>query len=199
MSGRCRPRPRFDRTAPTAGCRCSINRTRWSLTPRASRAVRSGGRPASANDRNARRNSRLPPVSKLQSVTAATDQKSSAVPRRASQQSRMTSNIGSLRADCDYLRGRAARGNEKGAQPEMSHIVSIKTRVRDPAALAAACARLGLDPPVQGAVKLFSGQAEGLVVKLPGWHYPAVIDVATGEVKYDNYGGAWGSQAELDK
>jgi hypothetical protein len=81
----------------------------------------------------------------------------------------------------------------------MSHIVTIKTRVRDPAALAAACTRLGLDPPVQGTAKLFSGQAEGLVVQLPGWHYPAVVDVATGEVKYDNYGGAWGSQAEMDK
>lgn len=39
----------------------------------------------------------------------------------------------------------------------MSHIVTIKTRVKDPAALAAACTRLGLDPPVQGTAKLFGG------------------------------------------
>ena len=50
----------------------------------------------------------------------------------------------------------------------MSHIVSIKTRVTDPAALAAACRRLGLDPPVEGTATLFSGQATGLIVNLPG-------------------------------
>lgn len=81
----------------------------------------------------------------------------------------------------------------------MSHIVSIKTKVTDPAALAAACRRLGLAEPVQGTAKLFSGQATGLVVRLPGWHYPAVVDVATGRVQYDTYNGAWGSQGELDK
>lgn len=36
-------------------------------------------------------------------------------------------------------------------------------------------------------------------MNLPGWHYPAVVDVNSGEVKYDIYNGAWGSQAELDK
>lgn len=81
----------------------------------------------------------------------------------------------------------------------MSHIVSIRTQIKDPAALAAACRRLGLAEPVQGTAKLFSGQAAGLVVTLPGWHYPAVVDAATGEIKYDNYHGAWGSQSELDR
>lgn len=32
----------------------------------------------------------------------------------------------------------------------MSHIISIKTKVTDPAALSAACNRLGLAEPVQG-------------------------------------------------
>ena len=81
----------------------------------------------------------------------------------------------------------------------MSHIVTVRTKVKDPAALAAACRRLGLAEPVQGTAKLYSGQATGLVVSLPGWRYPAVIDSATGEVRYDNYNGAWGSQSELDK
>jgi hypothetical protein len=82
----------------------------------------------------------------------------------------------------------------------MSHIVTIKTRVTDPAALAAACRRLGLAEPVQGTATLFAGQqATGLIVRLPGWHYPAVVESATGEVKFDTYNGAWGSQAELDK
>ena len=82
----------------------------------------------------------------------------------------------------------------------MSHIVNIQTRVRDPGALAAACRRLGLEQPVQGTATLFAGQqATGLIVKLPGWHYPAVIDTASGDVKYDTYNGQWGAQSELDK
>ncbi len=82
----------------------------------------------------------------------------------------------------------------------MSHIVTIKTRITDQAALSAACRRLGLAEPVQGTAALFSGQqATGLIVKLPGWMYPVVADIASGELRFDNYNGAWGSQTELDK
>ena len=81
----------------------------------------------------------------------------------------------------------------------MSHIVTIATKVRDPAAVRAACQRLGLDQPTEGTAQLFSGEASGLVVHLKDWQYPLVIDVQTGEVRYDNYGGAWGEQEQLDK
>jgi len=81
----------------------------------------------------------------------------------------------------------------------MSHIVTIKTKVTDPAALLAACRRLGLEEPTQGTARLFSSNATGLIVKLPGWTFPAVIDTAAGEVKFDTYNGAWGKQEELDK
>lgn len=81
----------------------------------------------------------------------------------------------------------------------MSHIVSIKTQIKDSIALAAACVRLELEQPTQGTAKLFSGEASGLLVKLPGWTYPAVIDTAAGTVNFDNYGGTWGDQKELDK
>ena len=81
----------------------------------------------------------------------------------------------------------------------MSHIVSVQTEVRDPLAIAAACRRLGLTEPVQGTAQLFSGQATGLLVKLPGWLYPVVCDVPTGELKYDNYGGSWGAPEHLGR
>jgi hypothetical protein len=81
----------------------------------------------------------------------------------------------------------------------MSHIVSIKTKLTDPGGVSAACRRLKLPEPVSGTAKLFDGNATGLIVKLPGWNYPVVIDSATGNVQYDNYGGQWGAQAELDK
>ena len=81
----------------------------------------------------------------------------------------------------------------------MSHIVSIETRLHDPQAIAAACQRLGLAAPVQGTAELFSGRATGLLVRLPGWEYPAVIDPLTGVVRYDNFEGHWGDQKELDR
>jgi len=81
----------------------------------------------------------------------------------------------------------------------LSHIVTIQTQVRDPAAVAAACQRLGLAPPIHRVVHLFNGAAEGLAVELPGWHYPVVCDPASGGLKFDNYGGAWGDQKELDR
>jgi hypothetical protein len=81
----------------------------------------------------------------------------------------------------------------------MSHIVTISTKVRDPAAVAAACARLGLPAPERGTAALYSGEATGLLVRLPGWLYPAVVDTDAGVVRYDNYGGSWGEQRHLDR
>lgn len=81
----------------------------------------------------------------------------------------------------------------------MSHIVQIHTQVRDEAAIAAACRRLGLAPPIQQTAKLFTSTETGLTVRLPGWTYPVVFDVASGGVKFDNFNGRWGKQQELDR
>lgn len=80
----------------------------------------------------------------------------------------------------------------------MSHIVHIQTEMRDPVAIAAACRRLGLAEPVFGAAKLFSASKTGWQVRLPDWNYPVVIDVTTGHLDFDNFGGRWGEQKELD-
>ena len=82
----------------------------------------------------------------------------------------------------------------------MSHIVTVKTEVRDHAAVAAACRRLALPEPVQGTAQLYSGQASGLLVRparlaLPGRHRhrpPA-------RIRYDNYGGCWGDEQHLHR
>jgi hypothetical protein len=81
----------------------------------------------------------------------------------------------------------------------MSHIVSIQTRVHDPAAVNAACQRLGLTAPTHGTARLYSGEATGLLVQFPGWQFPVVLDTVSGTVRYDNYEGRWGDQAQLDK
>ena len=81
----------------------------------------------------------------------------------------------------------------------MSHIVTITTEVRDAEAVRTACQRLGLAEPTHGTVKLFSGEATGLAVQLPDWTYPMVCDLESGHAKFDNFGGRWGSQQELDR
>jgi len=81
----------------------------------------------------------------------------------------------------------------------VSHVVEIRTEVKDAAAIRAACHRLNLDQPEQGTFKLFSGEASGIAVRLPDWRYPVVCDVAKGKVRYDNYEGRWGDQRELDR
>ena len=81
----------------------------------------------------------------------------------------------------------------------MSHVVEIKTEVRDEQAVKAACVRLQLAQPETKTVRLFSATATGLCVKLPGWNYPLVCNSQTGALQYDNYNGHWGEQRELNR
>ena len=81
----------------------------------------------------------------------------------------------------------------------MSHIVSIRTQIKDAAAVRAACRRLNLAEPNVGTAELFSGSAHGLIVQLPDWVYPIACDVVSGDVRFDNFEGRWGQQRELDR
>lgn len=81
----------------------------------------------------------------------------------------------------------------------MSHVVEIQTELRDPLAVQAACERLRLPRPVLGTFKLYSETVTGLGVELPEWRYPAVCDLGTGQVRFDNFEGRWGEQRQLDR
>ena len=81
----------------------------------------------------------------------------------------------------------------------MSHIVQIQTEVRDPTAVRLACNRLQLPEPKLGTHQLFSGEVVGLGVELPEWRYPAVCQLDTGQIRFDNFGGRWGAQSQLDR
>ncbi len=81
----------------------------------------------------------------------------------------------------------------------MSHIVEIKTEIRDEAAVKAACVRLQIPTPEHKTCRLFSATATGLCVQLPGWNYPVVCNLQTGQVQYDNYNGHWGEQKHLNQ
>jgi len=80
----------------------------------------------------------------------------------------------------------------------MSHVVTIRTEIRDAGAVQAACQRLRLPAPVQGTHRLYPRQVTGLPVQLPEWRYPAVCDLASGQVQYDNFRGHWGEKRHLD-
>ena len=81
----------------------------------------------------------------------------------------------------------------------MSHIVKIQTQVRDEAAVQAACHRRQLAEPIAGRHQLFTREVEGLAVRLRDWTYPVVCQLQTGELQYDNFGGRWSQQQELDQ
>jgi hypothetical protein len=81
----------------------------------------------------------------------------------------------------------------------LSHIVEIKTEVRDEQAVKAACVRLQIPTPEHKTVRLFNATATGLCVQLPGWSYPVVANLQTGQLQYDNYQGHWGEQSRLNQ
>ena len=81
----------------------------------------------------------------------------------------------------------------------MSHIVEIKTEVRNEAAVQAACSRLNLPAATQGTFQLYSSEETGLGIELPNWKYQVVANTETGQLRYDNYEGRWGSQEALDR
>ena len=80
----------------------------------------------------------------------------------------------------------------------MSHVVEIKTEIRDEQAVKAACTRLQLPTPEHKTVRLFNATATGLCIQLPGWSYPIVANLQTGQLQYDNYQGHWGEQKHLN-
>lgn len=79
----------------------------------------------------------------------------------------------------------------------MSHIVTIKTQVKDPAAITAACRRLQLAEPRVGTAELYDAEVTGLIVALPDWRYPLVCNTTTGQLHYDNFKGHWGDESHL--
>ena len=69
-----------------------------------------------------------------------------------------------------------------------------QTRIRDPIALATACARLKLPcaEPSDREAKL----SDGLAVEVPGWQFQLFADV--GQLRYaDDFGGRWGDIGSL--
>lgn len=46
---------------------------------------------------------------------------------------------------------------------------------------------------------MYNSTETGLGIELPHWKYPVVANTETGELRFDNYEGRWGSQEFLDQ
>lgn len=82
----------------------------------------------------------------------------------------------------------------------MSHIATVKIKIKDMQALEAVCRELNI-PVVakRQQASMYSGEIEAAAtLKLPGWRYPVVVQ-PDGTVKFDNYGGRWGDQDQLNR
>lgn len=81
----------------------------------------------------------------------------------------------------------------------MSHTLTVKSKFLDPAAVEAAAREMGIQI-TRGTVQLYASKHENcLGLTLPGWRFPVAVDTKTGEAHFDNYGGKWGEQSQLDR
>lgn len=71
-------------------------------------------------------------------------------------------------------------------------------KLKDISVVLATCRKLGLPVETDVDVKQFSTTEHGTKISLPGWRFPACINV-DGTITYDNYNGAWGAQEEMNK
>ena len=78
----------------------------------------------------------------------------------------------------------------------MSHTVTVKSDVRDHAALARAAQALGGSVIGPGMHRLFETSETGFAVSLPGWRFP-IVAKPDGAMAYDDYKGRWGDVAQL--
>ncbi len=83
----------------------------------------------------------------------------------------------------------------------MSHTTKVKSiECKSDELLEAACNTLGLKIGARGSHKLWQTEkVTGRPVELPGWKYPAIFDTEKGVVSFDNHGGHWGQEIELDR
>lgn len=79
----------------------------------------------------------------------------------------------------------------------MSHVIELKIKLSDPAALRDAAQVLGLELTESQTVSFYSASVTGTAIRLPEWRYPVIVE-ADGTVRYDNYDGRWGDIATLN-
>jgi hypothetical protein len=79
-----------------------------------------------------------------------------------------------------------------------SHTRTVRVEYRSIAALEAAVRALGWRWLGHGQHSLFQGRETGHGIHIPGWMYPIVLR-ADRSLALDDYGGKWGTPADLDR
>ena len=83
----------------------------------------------------------------------------------------------------------------------MSHTATVKTELRSRQMIQRAAKAMKLECSVGDFTQTFyqgTPQKGDVLVKLPGWSYPVLINTKTAEVHFDNFNGIWGEAARLD-
>lgn len=80
----------------------------------------------------------------------------------------------------------------------MSHIVKVKTTIKNNECLRLACTQVGASAPEEGTCTIYGTTYTGVYFKLPGWRYPVCIS-NNGVLNFDNYQGSWGDKRVLDE
>jgi hypothetical protein len=80
----------------------------------------------------------------------------------------------------------------------MSHTVTIDVKFKNQEAAVRAASEIKAHVLGEGTHRLYGSSHTGLGIQFEGWQYPVIID-KDGKIFYDNYGGSWGSPAELEK
>lgn len=80
----------------------------------------------------------------------------------------------------------------------MSHIVTIKTELKNFDTIKEVCKRLGLHCKQSNDINVYNTNKTGMGIHLKGWKYPIVVN-KQGVVYYDNYNGNWGNMKEYNK
>ena len=84
----------------------------------------------------------------------------------------------------------------------MSHTATVDLELKDQGSLKKTVEDMGgsvefADEGKKIKAKLYQGSKSGdMIIKLPGWNYPIVVD--GGQAHYDNYNGRWGKQGTFD-
>ncbi len=81
----------------------------------------------------------------------------------------------------------------------MSHITCRKSAIKSADVLKKACDRVEGAEYIGRVNQARGAKQGGHQFKLKGWSNPVTVNVNTGECTFDNYGGRWGNEAELDK
>lgn len=82
----------------------------------------------------------------------------------------------------------------------MSHIATVKVKLKDLPLLAEVCGELGIPCDLgRPEVRLYSGSIKAAACfHLADWRYPVAV-LADGSVQYDNFDGRWGETGKLHR